>query len=76
MHFTLYFVIGWSGLLFLPELFRCDKMLLLLIFLGGAAYTLGMIPFARKKKYDHCVWHIFVLLGAFLQWLGIYARLY
>lgn len=76
LHFTLYFVIGWSGLLFLPELFRCDKMLLLLIFLGGAAYTLGMIPFARKKKYDHCVWHIFVLLGAFLQWFGIYARLY
>ena len=76
LHFTLYFVIGWSGLLFLPTLYRYDRTLLLLIFLGGAAYTLGMIPFARKRKYDHCVWHLFVLAGALFHWVGIYTRLY
>ena len=76
LHFTLYFVIGWSGLLFLPTLYRYDRTLLLLIFLGGAAYTLGMIPFARKRKYDHWVWHLFVLAGALFHWVGIYTRLY
>lgn len=76
LHFTLYFVIGWSGLLFLPTLYRYDRTLLLMIFLGGVAYTIGMIPFARKNKYDHCVWHLFVLGGALFHWVGIYTRLY
>lgn len=76
LHFTLYFVIGWSGLLFLPTLYRDNPALLLLIFLGGLAYTLGMIPFARQRKYDHCVWHVFVLLGALFHWFGIYNFLY
>lgn len=76
LHFTLYFVIGWSGLLFVPALYRSMPALLLLIFLGGLAYTLGMIPFARGHKYDHCVWHVFVLLGALLHWFGIYNLLY
>ena len=76
LHFTLYFVIGWSGLLFLPALYRGNRPLLALIFLGGLAYTLGMIPFARNRKYDHCVWHVFVLLGALLHWFGIYHLLY
>lgn len=76
LHFTLYFVIGWSGLLFVPALYRRMPVLLLLIFLGGLAYTLGMIPFARGRKYDHCVWHMFVLLGALLHWFGIYNLLY
>ena len=76
LHFTLYFVIGWSGLAFLPSLYQNNRPLLLLIFLGGLAYTLGMIPFARKGKYNHCVWHMFVLAGALLHWVGIYAMLY
>ena len=76
LHFTLYFVIGWSGLVFLPELYQNNRPLLLLIFLGGLAYTIGMIPFARKGKYNHCVWHMFVLAGALLHWMGIYTMLY
>ena len=76
LHFTLYFVLGWSGLMFLPTLYRYDRALLLFIFLGGAAYTIGMIPFARSRKYDHCVWHLFVLAGALLHWFGIYTCLY
>lgn len=76
LHFTLYFVIGWSGLLFLPSLYQNNKPLLLLIFLGGVAYTIGMIPFARNRKYDHCVWHFFVLIGALFHWFGIYNLLY
>lgn len=76
LHFTLYFVIGWSGLLFLPDLYQNNRPLLLLIFLGGVAYTIGMIPFARNRKYDHCVWHLFVLAGALFHWFGIYNLLY
>lgn len=76
LHFTLYFLIGWSGLAFLPRMYLESRTLLGFIFAGGLAYTLGMIPFAGKRKYDHCVWHVFVLAGAALHWIGIYSQLY
>lgn len=76
LHFTLYFLIGWSGLLFLPQMYLHSRTLLWFIFAGGLAYTLGMIPFAGKRKYDHCVWHVFVLAGAALHFVGIYTQIY
>ena len=76
LHFTLYFLIGWSGLVFLPDFYANNRPLLWFILAGGVVYTLGMIPFARSKKYDHCVWHMFVLTAAVLHWVGIYTQLY
>lgn len=76
LHFTLYFLIGWSGVLFVPTFFRSARMLLWFILAGGLIYTLGMIPFARNRKYDHCLWHLLVLAAAALQWMGIYTQIY
>ncbi len=76
IHFTLYFVIGWSGIMFFPDWFRNDIPLLVMILLGGVIYTVGMIPFAKDKKYDHFIWHFFVLGGAILHWFGIYLFVY
>lgn len=76
LHFTLYFLIGWSGLMFLPSFYRNDQTLLWFILAGGLVYTFGMIPFARGRKNDHCVWHLFVLAAAALHWVGIYKRIY
>lgn len=50
-----------------------SRTLLWHILVGGLLYMLGMIPFALKKKYSHCVWHVFVL-AAFLHWVGIYSQ--
>ena len=74
--FTLYFALGWSGLAFLPAFYRDARGLLWAILMGGIVYTAGMIPFARQRKYDHCVWHLFVLAAAALHWGGIYTQLY
>ena len=76
LHFTLYFLIGWSGLVFLPSFYLHARTLLWFILMGGVVYTLGMIPFARNRKYDHCIWHVFVLVAAALHWAGIYTQLY
>lgn len=76
LHFTLYFVIGWSGLMFVPYFYQHNIPLLIMIFLGGLAYTLGMIPFKMDKKYFHSIWHICVILGAVLHWIGIYFYIY
>ncbi len=39
-----------------------------LLFLGGAAYTLG-VPFYlwRSLPFSHAIWHGFVLLGSVLH---------
>lgn len=76
LHFTLYFLIGWSGLMFLPDFYLHARPLLWYILAGGLVYTLGMIPFARNRRNDHCVWHMFVLAAAVLHWIGIYTQIY
>ena len=49
-----------------------DFMLFIYILGGGIVYTGGLIPFSIDKKVSHFIWHIFVLMGAIIQWLGIY----
>lgn len=75
----LYVVIGWSAVAIMRPLREAinDTELLLLV-LGGIAYTLGLIFYANKKvKYMHFIWHIFVLAGSVLQYfffLSYYMR--
>lgn len=76
LHFSLYFLMGWSGLLLIPAFWRNSPALLWFILAGGLLYTLGMIPFARKAKWNHCIWHLFVLAAAVLHWMGIYLEIY
>ncbi len=72
IHYTMYFVIGWSGLVFIPDWIKNNLELLWMILGGGVVYTLGMIPFAKKSiKSAHFIWHFFVLAGAIVQFLGI-----
>lgn len=45
---------------------------LVLLVLGGVAYTLGIIFYKKKTvRYMHAIWHVFVLLGAILQYFSI-----
>ena len=55
---------------------RNNLPLFLTVLGGGVVYTVGIIPFALKRKGAHFIWHFFVLAGAVLQWLGIYLYLY
>ena len=76
LHMTMYIAMGWSGLIFLPGMVRDNLPLFLTTLGGGLLYTLGIIPFALKKKGAHFIWHFFVLFGAALHWIGIYLFLY
>lgn len=76
LHFTLYFAIGWSGVIIMPGLYFINRPLLWMILIGGIIYTVGMVPFVRNKKNSHFIWHFFVLLGAALHWFGIYLFVY
>ncbi len=76
IHFTLYFLIGWSGVLFIPGMVKDNMPLFLMTLGGGIIYTVGMIPFAKDKKGDHFIWHLFVLAGAIVHWFGIFLFIY
>ncbi len=45
----------------------------LLLLLGGIAYTIGSVLYGlgRKRKWMHSIFHIFVVLGALLQFLAV-----
>ena len=76
IHNPLYILLGWSALLLAPTLLSREPSLFFWILGGGIAYTLGIIPFAMKSKVSHFIWHIFVLVGAVLQWIGIFIYVY
>jgi hemolysin III len=56
--YPLWKTIGWHGLLWIAA--------------GGLCYTLGVFFYANKRvRYMHAVWHLFVLAGSILHFLGI-----
>ncbi|MCQ2485401.1 MAG: hemolysin III family protein [Clostridia bacterium] len=70
-----YFVIGWSIIFAYRQLldaFPHEFMFWLLS--GGIVYTLGMIFFTIgiKKRYFHSIFHIFIVAGSILQFVGIF----
>ena len=75
-HYPLYIILGWSAVIFLPKMMGENKQFFLWILIGGITYTLGIIPFALNKKSSHFFWHIFVLLGAIIHFMGIYLCIY
>lgn len=69
-----YLVMGWCIVFkinLLPELLGTAGLVLLL--LGGLAYTIGAILYGlgKKHKYMHSVFHLFILLGSLLQFFTI-----
>lgn len=69
-----YLIMGWLALLLIDDMQRyLSTPALTLLVLGGLAYTVGALFYALKRvRYTHAIWHIFVLMGAGLQFLSIY----
>lgn len=75
---TIYLVMGWTILFFMPLFIRhADPVLLWLIALGGVLYTLGAWFYARKGfRYHHMVWHLLINLAVVAHFIGIVFYLY
>jgi hemolysin III len=63
---VLYLAMGWLAVIAIGPLVRSlQPRGLALLFLGGLAYTLGVVFFSwRRLPYHHAVWHLFVLAGS------------
>lgn len=69
-----YLLMGWCIIMkinILPKLLGITGFALLLA--GGIAYTVGAILYGlgKKHKYVHSIFHLFILLGSFLQFMCI-----
>lgn len=69
----LYFVMGWLIIGYLNDLLiYFPQNLFILLGIGGAFYTFGVIFFQyTKMPYNHAIWHIFVLIGSVFHFFGI-----
>ena len=69
---------GWSILLGIPSLLHSMGLRgMVVLILGGVMYSIGAILYGlgKTKRYRHCVFHVFCLLGTFCHFWAIYKYL-
>jgi hemolysin III len=75
----LYVVLGWVGLVALPQLWnRVGAMAVVLLATGGLLYTLGAVVYARRRPDPaprvfgyHEVFHVLVIAAAAVQFVAV-----
>lgn len=69
-----YLVMGWLSLIVIYQLAKhLEPSGLILLAVGGAIYTLGVVFYANKRiPYNHAIWHLFVLGGAACHFFAVY----
>ncbi len=68
-------LLGWGALFLINPMLKLIPLKgVIYLILGGVMYTIGSILYGLGKKipYMHSVFHFFVLLGSFFQFLFIY----
>ena len=68
-----YVAMGWVVVAAIkPMLSLVDMGGLVLLLLGGLAYTTGVVFYVwRQMPYNHAIWHVFVLAGSALHFFAI-----
>ena len=72
--YIIYIIDGWLMIVFYPFGSGLAFKPFLFILLGGIVYSVGAVTYAigSKKKWFHTIFHIFVVLAAITQFIGIY----
>lgn len=70
---TIYLIMGWTVIFFMPLFIRnASLQLLILIAAGGVFYTLGAYFYAKKGfRYHHLVWHLMINIAATCHFVAI-----
>ncbi|GFN35738.1 PAQR family membrane homeostasis protein TrhA [Tepidimicrobium xylanilyticum] len=73
----IYIAMGWLAIFTFRPIVRMTSLKFMLWILGGGlTYTLGTIFYSNKKiPYNHAIWHLFVLGGTVLHFIGILIHL-
>ncbi len=73
----IYLAMGWLAVATIkPLLENLPLSFLMYLLAGGLVYTIGTIFYAFKKiPFNHAIWHLFVLVGTVVHFLGIFKYL-
>ena len=70
---ALYLIMGWSVIFAIGDVVAALPVAgVALLILGGVAYTVGVGFYVAKKiRYMHSIWHLFVMAGSILHYFCI-----
>ena len=70
---VLYVIMGWLAVIAIkPMIMLIPVPGILLIFAGGLAYTGGLAFFAAQRiRYNHFIWHLFVIAGTTCHFFAV-----
>jgi hemolysin III len=70
----MYVLMGWMIVFAINPLIKnLSSEGLFWLFLGGISYTVGAVLYSIKRiKFNHAIFHIFVLIGSFCHFIAIY----
>lgn len=70
---TIYLVMGWTAVLFIPSILQNSSTIFLVLIVGGGLmYSIGAFFYAKKDfPYGHVIWHIFISLASIAHFIAI-----
>ena len=70
----IFYILGGWLLVFFFKFVDTSSLMFIFILIGGLFYTVGAICYAigKKKKWIHSLFHLFILFGAVIQFVGLY----
>ena len=71
IHLAIYLLMGWSIMLIYDQVYEGLGNLLIWVVIGGLCYTVGVGFYVSKFKYQHFIWHLFVLAGSVFHFISI-----
>ena len=67
-----YIGMGWCVIVCIRQLYMAIGFAGIMWFLlGGILYTVGAVIYGFKKRYAHCIFHVFVVLGSIAHFFAI-----
>lgn len=74
---VMYIFLGWLSLFSMKTIYdnyETGKIIITLFIVGGVVYMLGAAVYGigKKKRFVHAIFHIFVLAGTVIQFIGVY----
>lgn len=71
VHIAIYLFMGWSIMLIYDQAALLIGDVLIYVVIGGLCYTLGVAFYIAKFKYQHFIWHLFVLAGSVFHFVSV-----
>ncbi|MBI5161312.1 MAG: hemolysin III family protein [Micrococcales bacterium] len=78
LYVALYIALGWAAMFYMGDLVKANVATMVLILVGGLAYTLGAVFYALKRPNPvpgvfgfHEMFHTCTVIAFLCQWVGI-----